>query len=1096
MKTLQKFLSVFVFMALTVAAFSLQAQSAREGKNVVSRGFETCDSVRFAIHRGYDVGCWLNFDVDTVFDSMGANAVENFDISVPKTKSFYGHQRVYSAPGRLYAPCDGANELPGTPQLNDIVTLNRERIYYPFPQVISGDDARECRFRYNDLLIAGTGAQWFHNNFDSNDVSPYVEYPANPGFVTDTFRTYRFGTGTVDSLVIYGNEGRVIAGYSDDRIAQHLLTTCITAPFHQNPIDTTKAFSVNLEFWIDTTTANINRTQSHGLSVDNIPLVRLQVLYKPGARGGIIPYGGQPLLPFVPFRDASHPTNAGWYKCLDTVVTRSIFNSLPDDWRADDSVFTGSTGSRARNWRCKQLHTMFTLSHEMDSLRSSLADSASAFYNAIGDPALGDSMIAYWRHPDSLVADWGTGVSTQSDLIEIRILSTYRTKVRVRDLTYEDTFVDRYLNRRRFGDTTHSVEQNGAYGGNDSLMENIYSQWHALLTPNLPREITFNDVGGSPKFSHSMMGYFDYLGTKYGLYAHTRPQDGGSNSQIYRRERMSFDDQPPAVFENQYHNYNSDYLPNDYVYYGHRIEPSTNWGYSKLDTLMGLVIARQGTDSDPLKAYHLYEQWEAAQSEDFRALRATSRVAQWHPWSKRFGTEYSLKAMSYIRNNGRYDSAGSIYFRGYYDATLGVWISPTNLGYRSPGMIDNFPLTPEMITTGMYGAFASGTTAISADEALGNALPDTVVHDIGAFTSPPRSNSDNSGLASRVHNYNVGHYYTCRPFAPNPDSSDMDGPLQNYYLGVSNTWRALVRGISRMDAIWAKGDHPFRNFRWMDSYSLYNATNPSRNIPFIPADSPVGLDDSLALQTAFLKVIKTQAVDPWNRQGKDSAYIDAAIDPDTSRQTIVGLFIDSINSSTKNYAALIVNPRCWPSRDTGDINYYNRRLDSISMMHPTLGDIDVRKVYLKLDTTQFPSSFRTTYYVVRDLWHSDSTWLVHKDSTFAIYLKPGDAKFLYIEKGIAVNVASKTGTDTGKSSMPEFGFNNGRRVAERLNGTRSVVTYTRRNKLYVAYPAAGSTYAGTDQSSGDNIITGFEQALDTTHSHSFTRNEQFIGIDI
>jgi len=125
---------------------------------------------------------------------------------------------------------------------------------------------------------------------------------------------------------------------------------------------------------------------------------------------------------------------------------------------------------------------------------------------------------------------------------------------------------------------------------------------------------------------------------------------------------------------------------------------------------------------------------------------------------------------------------------------------------------------------------------------------------------------------------------------------------------------------------------------------------------------------------------------------------------------------------------------------------------------------------------------------IRDLWHSDSTWLIHKDSTFAIYLKPGDAKFLYIEKGIAINAAFKTGSDSGKSSRAEFGMNNGRRVAERYHGTRDVITYTRNNKLFAAFPAAGSTFgASPDCSAGDNIITGYEIPLDINTTHYCAR---------
>ncbi|MGH2510071.1 MAG: hypothetical protein ACRDHZ_22050, partial [Ktedonobacteraceae bacterium] len=241
--------------------------------------------------------------------------------------------------------------------------------------------------------------------------------------------------------------------------------------------------------------------------------------------------------------------------------------------------------------------------------------------------------------------------------------------------------------------------------------------------------------------------------------------------------------------------------------------------------------------------------------------------------------------------------------------------------------------------------------------------------------------------------------------------------------------------------------------------------------------------DSISAANAFIKVVQTEAVDPWLRD-TNGGYIVRAIDSPYNSQAVVGLFLDSISTSQKNYAALVVNPRAWPSlTDPADTTYYNAGLPLKDHCHTTLGDIDVRKVYLKLDLTKTDSRFSNhTYYVVRDLWHPDSTWLLDKDSTFAVYIKPGDAKFLYFEPGIAVNVAARTGTDTGMSTASEFCFNNGRRVAEIENHTRDVVTYTRSNKLYVSYPASGFTFgASSDLSSGDNIITGYEQALDTTH---------------
>jgi hypothetical protein len=92
------------------------------------------------------------------------------------------------------------------------------------------------------------------------------------------------------------------------------------------------------------------------------------------------------------------------------------------------------------------------------------------------------------------------------------------------------------------------------------------------------------------------------------------------------------------------------------------------------------------------------------------------------------------------------------------------------------------------------------------------------------------------------------------------------------------------------------------------------------------------------------------------------------------------------------------------------------------------------------------------------------------------------------EPGIAVNASAQSGTNAGQSTQAEFGFNNGRRVAEIEKGTHSVVTYTKHHKLFVSYPASGSTFGGSpDESAGDNIITGFEEPIDTLSSHFCAR---------
>jgi|GEM_PF-2520319 len=1071
----------------------VHAQKASEGKAVVSHGFEHSDSVRFGLLRPFDVAQWNGSTgvalVNAQIDTMGCSAEEDFDLSIPLTYStLYGHRKVLCAPGTLTGAFG--------PDLRAFGQTVRQRMYLPW---IKFPYSFNWRWRYNDLLIDSIHARLHNNTYDSNDVSPYAEYPANPGFVTGTFKTRRYNY-TIDSTVYYGNEGRVVLGYSDERDAKVMLTVPLGFPFPSVPghFDTAKAFSVNLEFAVDT--AKIDMTDDPNPSDTNdAPLVRLQVLFKDS---------GQSVLPFVPFKTASDTTQPGWFRCLDTVITRAVYRSLPDDWRADDSTFSASSGYRAHSWRFKQLHAIIKLSRRMDSIRRANADSVSANipsnsydYNAWGSPSdpLGNPMFGL-VHEDSLVyAEHIFGSDTSLEkakgyLLELRVLSTYRATVRIRDLTWQDTMADRYLNRRRFGDSTHSVEQNGTYGGNDKLMDSTLKSWSNELGGNVPREIMYND-NGLPPTGFPGIGYEDYLGSKYNIFVHMRPQDWGDFSLMFRRSRMSLDGQQPSIIESQAGSLSPLYFPRDYVYYGHKIDTTTPWGQSVFDTLMGQLIVRScDTGTDTLHAYKLWTAQNANQLRSlYRSIRLMSRVAQYHPWSKRFGVEYSIRSFSYV-SNGAYDSNftrggilyDSIIYRGHYDVTLHQWDVPSGYGYSSFP-----PYTPEMITSETFGSFANGATAISAAESFGNSFNDHGTHNIGAFSPAPHTNSLILAPAY-THGYNIGHYYTCRTWnniLNGNDSSDMDGPIPNYYLGMSNTYRAHVRSVARMNAIWNTGPHPVKSLRWLDAYSLSNIINPTSR--YAEEDPGVTLTDTLAVikmdsisfASAFLKVDSTRPVNSLLRNS--GKYIDLpTLDPDTARFVEVGMFEDSISTSQKNYAALVVNDRLYPSfRDTADLNYYNNGLDSISKVHSTLGDIDVRKVYLKLDLSKTDPAFQgNTYYVVRDLWHPDSTWLLNKDSTFAVYIKPGDAKFLYFEKGIAVNVASRTGTDTGKSSQAEFGFNNGRRVAEIMHGTHDVITYTRNNHLYVSYPALGRTFSGPDQSSGDNIITGYEVALDTTHT--------------
>jgi hypothetical protein len=358
----------------------------------------------------------------------------------------------------------------------------------------------------------------------------------------------------------------------------------------------------------------------------------------------------------------------------------------------------------------------------------------------------------------------------------------------------------------------------------------------------------------------------------------------------------------------------------------------------------------------------------------------------------------------------------------------------------------------------------------------------------GAYGPAPRARAHQQPVRL-THGYNVGHEYTTGvyyiytydshgaivdslPQWTRPDSSEISGDMPPFYLGYSNTWRAYNALISRMNAIYDSTNgrhclHPYKYMTWQDAYSNSNAGNHDDHM------------DDVSKALAFLKIQKTQSVLRWSR-GTKGEYLDSAgaFDPDSYSFVEVGMFKDSISPTFINHAAIVVNTHMYPSlRDSEDLNYYNQGLDTLSMCHPIFGDIDVRKIYMTIDTSKFEAAFRSPYYVVRDLWHPDTTWLVKCDSAFAVYIKPGDAKFLYFEKGLSIKAA--VASEIHDSA--DFCFNNGHRVAERMNKSRDVITYTRNHHVYVSYPSQGLTYSKHEQSGADNIATGIEVPIDTTH---------------
>jgi hypothetical protein len=349
----------------------------------------------------------------------------------------------------------------------------------------------------------------------------------------------------------------------------------------------------------------------------------------------------------------------------------------------------------------------------------------------------------------------------------------------------------------------------------------------------------------------------------------------------------------------------------------------------------------------------------------------------------------------------------------------------------------------------------------------------------------------NTRNLGRLYGYNrfiggqdtiIGGMHTSLPVDTwaSPTNSDVLGSHLDVYMGTSNTWRATNRLLNRLNSIYSPSitTRPFKHFKWMDAYS-------GAGLVVRPRLGDFGPIDSLSYLNAFIKLTSTQSVKRWTRT-TSGGFIDSvdgsghpAFDATTKRFVEVGMFIDSSTPSAINYAALIVNTRMWPSlTDPADTLFYNSGTDSLKdHCHSTLGDIDSRKIFLTIDTSKLALSVRSPYYVVRDLEHPDTTWLVKCDSQFAVYIKPGDAKFLYFEKGISIKASP-----TASMGATEFCYNNGHRVAERMNGTRDVIAYTRNNHLYVSYSGRGKTWSDyASHSDGDNLLSGVEYALDTTH---------------
>jgi len=1044
------FFTLLTILSVTLISISLgHSQSRTAGQAMVPIGWEGHDSIRWGL---FDINTGVHPQVDSAADAFHANFEHEWGPMSPWTE-FPLNRRGIMAYGQIDSTSIDFTNFGATMQ---------QRVYYALPDRLALQFDNGYYWRYNDYRF-NPYAKAYNNTYDENDISPYVEYPRNDSIAALTFSTqrYRVGGNIYDSTVSNGIEGRVLLAYSDNRFADQLFRVANSYQLSQDP----KTFSANLEFNINT--ADIN-TANTALAEGDIPLVRFQILFKKGdSDPDPNQSNGWPVEPFVPFKSAANTTERGWYALVDTIITKNIYNSLPDTWRKQD---VKENGSQARSWNFKQLHVMLK---DLPAFCSTLVvktvtDSIRLLYGG----GSGAGSITSEKHQDFIVAE-DTGLSTANlHLLEFRVLSTYRATVNVRSMTWNDTSVDKLLFRKRANaDSTYSCNPDGTPGGFDAIVHSTLATWNTRLGPRRTREMLFND--NYPPFgvlSASTIGYIDYVAAKFNIHTHIREQDFGGWTLPFRRERLSYDGVPPSMFENQtgfcYSNAATfrdeyplpgDVFPHDYVYYGHSVNKLTTWPTNADDSLIGgLIIGRldkRGGMVDSLLAYKQYTKTRAGCHLIFPSLRASAKVAMQHPKTKRFAIEAAPQGWGILHHSGLKngyagtDPEGSSWYPWYYQRVS----------------------TPEEISAIMYGTLAQGVMSYNMAQCFDYA--DSSGAAPGAFHVVPRDSSSQPNYVA--HTYNFGHHISGQRYWNdwNPSGTCFtDNMPAPYYLGYSNTYRAFDRAILRINEVYGSHDganpYPVKEFEWQNSYSNHRVTSdPDKK-------------DSVTKAASWLKVAKTYPVDPWQR-GINNQYIDVAT-PDSSHRTYVevGLF-KHIKNGSPNYAALVVNTRMWPSlRDQEDIDYYNDGLDSVSKCHSTLGDIDVRKVVLTIDTSKFDDkTFRANYYVVRDLWHQDSQWLVHRDSAFAVYIKPGDAKFLYFEKGISIKASP-----TSASNDPEVGFNNGRRVAERYKGTKTVECYVRNHNLYVSYASRGATIPGyAEHSDGDNIATGHEELLDDAY---------------
>ncbi|HEY3874676.1 MAG TPA: hypothetical protein VGM92_04315, partial [Candidatus Kapabacteria bacterium] len=657
-----------------------------------------------------------------------------------------------------------------------------------------------------------------------------------------------------------------------------------------------------------------------------------------------------------------------------------------------------------------------------------------------------DTQFHQFTHPDSLVSyglhtSFDTSTAKAEHLLETRALSTYRASVYLRAMTYEDTIADKFLYRKRNSITgvTYSCNPNGSKGGFDDSVKKMMTTMHDTLSAHhdLPYEEKVSDTGPSEGgysgcLSIPFMAYFDYMGSADSIYLHWHQNDiFGRHAVHFRRNRMSFDGNPPSIYESENGGFGAGPFPGDYVAKGFPFPSDSIWPATG-DTNMGLEIVRPVHGADPLKAYRCYDSLCGGFGM-LNALSADAIVAKQHPTNKRFAIDCSVQGWGWLPTTFVWDTVlkvDSIWSSGtlvhvniLYDHRLANahWMfQPIRTGsyihtndtvhyyevYRnfiqSLSHYEERPSSPEELSGIMYGAIAAGVTAFNVaqpfdDAAVGNwnetpvpsAADTTGIGTPGIWGIRPITFAgswwDTLGNQTQMltHGYNFGHQYT--PYGTGwiytlysgaigadrwtvADTNDANGNLPYFYLGYSNTWRAYKQIVERINQIYDSTNgritpHPLRYMEWVNHYSRGFCFNPSSRL-YSPTDNstdqefgvPLPTTDSITEANAFLKIDSTVPVKRWASNGGTN-YIDSTGgEHDSTCYVDVGLFLDS-NASYRNYAAMIVNTRSYPAIDTAYHSFFNAGMQRKDSSASLFGDIDVRKVYMKLDVSKTNTTF-------------------------------------------------------------------------------------------------------------------------------------------